>query len=98
MAGYVIDTKRRVKIGLINRFSDNYIFLSIKLHFPLSQGMAFSIEERQTLGIHGLLPARVKTQEEQVYMCKLSIDRYEDPLNKYMYLMGLLVSIITSIF
>lgn len=55
--------------------------------------MAFSIEERQTLGIHGLLPARVKTQEEQVYMCQLSIDRYENPLNKYIYLMGLLVSI-----
>lgn len=56
--------------------------------------MAFTIEERQTLGIHGLLPARVKTQDEQVQMCKLSIDRYEDPLNKYIYLMGLLVSII----
>lgn len=54
--------------------------------------MAFTIEERQTLGIHGLLPARVKTQEEQVQLCKLSIERYEDPLNKYIYLMGLLVS------
>ncbi|XP_026330267.1 NADP-dependent malic enzyme-like isoform X2 [Hyposmocoma kahamanoa] len=59
-------------------------------HPGLNKGMAFSIEERQTLGIHGLLPARVKTQEEQVYMCQLSIDRYENPLNKYIYLMGLL--------
>ncbi|KAJ8718917.1 hypothetical protein PYW07_016473 [Mythimna separata] len=59
-------------------------------HPGLNKGMAFTIEERQTLGIHGLLPARVKTQEEQVQMCKLSIDRYEDPLNKYIYLMGLL--------
>jgi hypothetical protein len=54
--------------------------------------MAFTIEERQVLGIHGLLPARVKTQEEQVQLCKISIERYEDPLNKYIYLMGLLVS------
>lgn len=54
--------------------------------------MAFSIEERQTLGIHGLLPARVKSQEDQVQLCKLSIERYENPLNKYIYLMGLLVS------
>ncbi|XP_063893782.1 NADP-dependent malic enzyme isoform X1 [Helicoverpa armigera] len=59
-------------------------------HPGLNKGMAFTIEERQTLGIHGLLPARVKSQDEQVQMCKLSIDRYEDPLNKYMYLMGLL--------
>lgn len=59
-------------------------------HPGLNKGMAFTIEERQTLGIHGLLPARVKTQEEQVQLCKLSIDRYEDPLNKYIYLMGLL--------
>lgn len=56
----------------------------------LNKGMAFTIQERQVLGIHGLLPARVKTQEEQVQMCKLSFDRYENPLNKYIYLMGLL--------
>ncbi|XP_032516132.2 NADP-dependent malic enzyme-like isoform X1 [Danaus plexippus] len=59
-------------------------------HPGLNKGMAFSIEERQAMGIHGLLPPRVKTQEEQVQLCKLSIDRYEDPLNKYIYLMGLL--------
>lgn len=59
-------------------------------HPGLNKGMAFTIEERQALGIHGLLPARVKTQEEQVHLCKLSIERYEDPLNKYIYLMGLL--------
>lgn len=59
-------------------------------HPGLNKGMAFTIEERQTLGIHGLLPARVKSQEEQVQLCKLSIERYENPLNKYIYLMGLL--------
>ncbi|XP_060802005.1 NADP-dependent malic enzyme-like isoform X2 [Amyelois transitella] len=59
-------------------------------HPGLNKGMAFTIEERQLLGIHGLLPARVKSQEEQVQLCKLSIERYENPLNKYIYLMGLL--------
>lgn len=55
--------------------------------------MAFTFEERQALGIHGLLPPRVKTQEEQVQHCKLCLDRLDDPLNKYLFLMGLLVSI-----
>ncbi|CAH2040356.1 unnamed protein product, partial [Iphiclides podalirius] len=59
-------------------------------HPGLNKGLAFTISERQALGIHGLLPARVKTQEEQVQLCKISIERYEDPLNKYIYLMGLL--------
>lgn len=56
------------------------------------QGMAFSLAERQALGIHGLLPPRFKTQEEQLELCKVNIDRYTDPLNKYIYLTGLQVS------
>lgn len=57
------------------------------------QGMAFTIEERQTLGIHGLLPATVKTQDEQLELCRLNLDRYTDELSKYIYLTGLLVGI-----
>ncbi|XP_020291540.1 NADP-dependent malic enzyme-like isoform X2 [Pseudomyrmex gracilis] len=56
----------------------------------LNKGMAFTIEERQTLGIHGLLPAAVKTQEEQLELCRLNLDRYTDELSKYIYLIGLL--------
>lgn len=54
--------------------------------------MAFTIEERQTLGIHGLLPAAVKTQDEQLELCRLNLARYTDDLSKYIYLIGLLVS------
>lgn len=57
----------------------------------LFQGMAFTIEERQILGIHGLLPAAVKTQEEQVELCRRNLERYTDDLSKYIYLIGLLV-------
>ncbi|XP_053594892.1 NADP-dependent malic enzyme isoform X3 [Microplitis demolitor] len=56
----------------------------------LNKGMAFSIEERQILGIHGLLPAAVKTQEEQLELCRLNLDRYTDDLSKYIYLTSLL--------
>lgn len=55
--------------------------------------MAFSIEERQALGIHGLLPPRVKTQDEQVKHALANIERFSDDLNKYIYLMGLQVSL-----
>ncbi|KAF5303430.1 hypothetical protein FQA39_LY09974 [Lamprigera yunnana] len=58
----------------------------------LNKGMAFTLEERQALGIHGLLPVRVKTQEEQLQHCRACLDRLTDDLNKYIYLMGLLDS------
>ncbi|XP_030025871.1 NADP-dependent malic enzyme [Manduca sexta] len=55
----------------------------------LNKGLAFTLEERQALGIHGLLAAKFKTQEEQLDICRISIDRYEDNLNKYLYLVEL---------
>jgi len=56
----------------------------------LTKGMAATIEERQLLGIHGLLPARVKTQAEQVSHCLRNIRRLENPLDQYIYMMDLL--------
>lgn len=44
------------------------------------------------LGIHGLQPGRFKTQEEQLELCKISINRYQEDLNKYMYLVDLQVN------
>ncbi|XP_063827020.1 NADP-dependent malic enzyme-like [Ostrinia nubilalis] len=52
----------------------------------LNKGLAFTLQERQALGIQGLLAARYKTQKEQVDICRLSLDRYENDLNKYIYL------------
>jgi len=54
------------------------------------KGMAFTLEERQTLGIHGLLPARIKTLDEQAENSLRNMRRYTDPLNQYMYLVDLL--------
>ncbi|KAF4521631.1 hypothetical protein B566_EDAN006673 [Ephemera danica] len=55
----------------------------------LNKGMAFSLEERQALGIHGLFPPRFKTQEEQLELCRFSYQRYTEDLNKYIYLVSL---------
>jgi len=56
----------------------------------LFKGMAFTLEERQTLGIHGLLPPRIKSQEEMADHSMRNLRRFEDPLNKYMYMADLL--------
>ncbi|XP_022826327.1 NADP-dependent malic enzyme-like [Spodoptera litura] len=59
-------------------------------HPRLNKGLAFTLEERQTLGIHGLLASTVRTQEEQIAICKYSLERYGSPLNKHLYLAELL--------
>ncbi|XP_075975808.1 NADP-dependent malic enzyme-like isoform X3 [Anticarsia gemmatalis] len=56
----------------------------------LHKGLAFTLQERQVLGLQGLLSGGVKTQEEQVAICKYSFDRFDSPLNKYLYLSELL--------
>lgn len=51
--------------------------------------MAFTLEERQLLGIQGLLPPVVKTDEEQVKHCLQLLDRIPNELDKFRYLNGL---------
>ncbi|XP_014273591.1 NADP-dependent malic enzyme isoform X2 [Halyomorpha halys] len=52
-------------------------------------GLAFTFEERQQLGIHGLLPPVVKSQEEQLKGVRSVFDQIQDPLEKYIYVMDL---------
>lgn len=47
--------------------------------------------ERQRLGILGLLPAAVRTDEEEIARCKANLDRLTDDLDKYIYLAHLQV-------
>jgi malate dehydrogenase (oxaloacetate-decarboxylating)(NADP+) len=62
------------------------------LHDPrLNRGTAFSEEEREALGLRGLLPPRVFTQEEQVRRILANLRRLEErPLDQYLYLIDLL--------
>lgn len=52
----------------------------------LNKGLAFTLEERQALGIHGLMPPRFKTQAQQIELCRFSVMKYQEDLNRYLYL------------
>lgn len=57
--------------------------------YNIEVGLAFSFEERQQLGIHGLLPPVVKSQDEQLKGVRAIFDQIQDPLDKYIYVMDL---------
>ena len=53
------------------------------------QEQAFSIQERQLLGIHGLLPPCVHTPQQQSFIVLQNFYRLDNDLDRYIYLMGL---------
>lgn len=58
------------------------VFLLCKCSsFPL-QGMAFTLEERLQLGIHGLLPPCFLSQDVQVLRVMKSYETRTNPLDK----------------
>ncbi|EDO33525.1 predicted protein [Nematostella vectensis] len=56
----------------------------------LNKGLAFTLEERQILGIHGLLPPCVISQEIQAQRVYRELQRKPNDLEKYIQLMALL--------
>uniref|UniRef100_A0A8C3FYJ0 Malic enzyme n=1 Tax=Cyclopterus lumpus TaxID=8103 RepID=A0A8C3FYJ0_CYCLU len=53
------------------------------------KGMAFSMEERLQLGIHGLLPPCFISQDVQLQRVVKNYDMKRDDLDRYVFLMGL---------
>ena len=56
----------------------------------LNKGAHFTLEERATLGLTGLLPPGVSSTEEQVSRGLENYRRKPDDLERYLYLLGLL--------
>jgi hypothetical protein len=54
-----------------------------------NKGSGFNADERDTFGLHGLLPSHVATIEEQSRRIYQSILRKSDPLEQYIGLCGL---------
>ncbi|VDM47997.1 unnamed protein product [Toxocara canis] len=55
----------------------------------LNKGMAFSLYERQYLGLHGLLPPAFMTQEQQAYRVITKLREQPNDLARYIQLDGL---------
>ncbi|XP_064198434.1 NADP-dependent malic enzyme isoform X2 [Anguilla rostrata] len=55
----------------------------------LNKGMAFSLEERLQLGIHGLLPPCFLSQDVQLMRVLRNYEMKKDDLDRYVLLMGL---------
>lgn len=55
-----------------------------------NKGTAFTQEEREKYGLKGLLPDTVETMETQILRVKEQLEHFEIPINKYIYLSGLL--------
>lgn len=55
----------------------------------LNKGMAFTLEERQLLGIHGLLPPALLNQDSLVYQVMQNFHRWDNDLDRFIFMMGL---------
>jgi malate dehydrogenase (oxaloacetate-decarboxylating)(NADP+) len=60
------------------------------LHDPaLNKGTAFTEEERDQLGLRGLLPPRVQSQTEQMLHVVANVRKKSSDLERYIFMMGL---------
>jgi malate dehydrogenase (oxaloacetate-decarboxylating)(NADP+) len=62
-----------------------------KINDPrLNKGTAFTVEEREKYGLHGLLPPNVSTMDQQVAWAMDSIRRKPQDIDKYRFMASML--------
>ena len=72
----------------MNQSTDTFILRDARRN----KGTAFTMEERKKYGLTGLLPDVVETMETQIQRVQVQLDNFERPIQKYIYLTGLLDS------
>ncbi|BFZ09944.1 hypothetical protein BsWGS_12983 [Bradybaena similaris] len=55
----------------------------------LNKGTAFTLKERQLMGIHGLVPPTIRTTEEQTIRVMTNFEKSSSDLDRFVYLMAL---------
>lgn len=77
------------RMRIQNRIKDLPKGLALLRDPALNKGTAFTEAEREALGLHGFLPPRVHTMQEQVLRVLGNLRRKPNDLEKYIFLLSL---------
>ena len=91
MRAYSLIAKKQL-VGIVSNGpwnEANYLSFKIFTLIVYLQEQAFSVKERQLLGIHGLLPPCIHSPEQQSFIVLQNFYRFDNDLDRYIYLMGL---------
>uniref|UniRef100_A0A7N8Y0B3 Malic enzyme n=1 Tax=Mastacembelus armatus TaxID=205130 RepID=A0A7N8Y0B3_9TELE len=83
------DTPQEKRTCLTCRLFHHSTIFELLSHKGFLNDMAFSLEERLQLGIHGLLPPCFLSQDVQLLQVLKNYEMKRDDLDRYVFLMGL---------
>lgn len=75
----------------LSQFFSHFLHEQSSIFVIIFQAMCFTLRERQLLGLHGLLPPNIITQDQQVYFVMQNFYRWDNDLDRFIYMMSLQV-------